>query len=632
MEKIRANDTETKSADLVGDNLEQLHGLLPEAFSEGKVDFEVLKQLLGSAIDEGEEKYSLNWHGKRRARQHALTPSTGTLRPCPEDSVDWDTTQNLMIEGDNLEVLKLLQKTYAGRVKLIYIDPPYNTGNALIYANDYTDPIDYYLAMTSQSEGRRVFSTNAETSGRFHTNWLNMMYPRLKLARHLLRKDGVLVCTIDENEHANLGVMLKDLFDEGTYEHVCVTIVHNPRGVQGANFSYTHEYAYFVFPSGTRSIVERRLSEDETTWSQFRNWGTESQRSDAKNCFYPVLVRDDRIIGFGDVCENDHHPAQTESEGDTIYVYPIDRSGMERKWRYARQTVESVRHLLRPRKAVKGYEIEIKKDFGAYRTVWVDKRYDANEYGTKIVNSLVPDSPFSFPKSLWNVYDCIQAVTGREREGIVLDFFAGSGTTGHAVLQLNKDDGGSRRYILVQLPEPIEHNEQYRTIAEVTKTRLRAAAQAIKSMDAVSASDLGFKVFKLDSTNIHAWEPDRENLNRTFDEAVEHLKADRTENDIIYELVLKLGLDLASRIETRDFVGKQVHTVGNGVLMACLATKIDPHEVEELAQGIVSWHEELNPAGESTLVFRDSAFTDDVAKTNLAAILQQHGLKNVRSI
>ena len=226
----------------MGDNLEQLHGLLPEAFSEGKVDFEVLKQLLGGAIGEGEEKYGLNWHGKRRARQHALTPSTGTLRPCPEDSVDWDTTRNLMIEGDNLEVLKLLQKSYAGRVKLIYIDPPYNTGNDFIYSDDYQESMANYLKITGQVDGNgHKISSNTEASGRFHTDWLNMMYPRLRLARTLLTNDGVLLVSINDNEIASLRLLLNDIFGE---EHfLCQFIWNNEGNVdQQSKIKGVHEY------------------------------------------------------------------------------------------------------------------------------------------------------------------------------------------------------------------------------------------------------------------------------------------------------------------------------------------------------------------------------------------------------
>ncbi len=350
MEKIGGGDPETRSADILADNLERLKALFPEAFSEGKIDFEVLRQLLGDAVNDREEKYGLNWHGQARARQLALTPSTGTLRPCPDESVDWNTTQNLVIEGDNLEVLKLLQKSFSRRVKAIYIDPPYNTGKNLIYPNDYHDGIRTYLEVTGQVEGGVSLSSNPMIGGRFHTNWLSMIYPRLKVARNLLRQDGVLICTIDDNEVTQLGMVLKEIYEEGSYDHVCVPIVHNPRGVQGRNFSYVHEYAFFVYPSGTKAISDRKIDESEKKWSQFRNWGTESERKDAKNCFYPIIVKDGEITGFGDVCDDDFHPRQSVHGCEAVYVYPIDKSGTERKWRYVRQSVDARKHLLRPRK------------------------------------------------------------------------------------------------------------------------------------------------------------------------------------------------------------------------------------------------------------------------------------------
>ena len=633
MQQLTAADPETRSADLVTNNIAQIKALFPDAFTEGKVDFDVLRQLLGDAVDDGEEKYGLNWHGKRLARRLALTPSTGTLRPCPEESVEWDTTQNLMIEGDNLEVLKLLQKSYAGKVKLIYIDPPYNTGNDLIYKNNFQQSKHDYLAATGDTNHESGhFVSNPASSGRYHSTWLSMMYPRLKLARNLLRKDGVLICTIDENEMTSLGEILKDVFEEGNYDHVCVTIIHNPRGVQGTNFSYTHEYAFFVFPRDVKVIADRKIDKQDITWSQFRNWGTESERHDARNCFYPVLVRDNQVVGFGDVCADSEHPKQTEVRDDAAYVYPIDTSGVERKWRYARQSADSVQHLLRAQKRGDGYEIEIGKDSGLYRTVWTDKKYDANENGTRLFKRLVPNAPFSFPKSLWAVYDCISATTQDDPEAIVLDFFAGSGTTGHALWELNKNESGRRRYILVQIAAEIDGCEHFKSITDVTKERLRRAGQKIKSENSESTADLGFRVFKLDSSNIKAWEPDPDDLKQSLLDHVQRIKEGRSEQDILYEVLLKRGIDLCAPIQTKEIAGKSVSTVDGGALLACLTEKIAPEEVEELASGIVGWRDEMDNTDDTTVVFRDSAFTDDVAKTNCTEILRQRGIRSVRSI
>ncbi len=629
---IGPNDPEAKSADIVSGNIDALKALFPEAFTEGKIDFEVLKGLLGGAVDERDEKYGLNWHGKRRARHIALTPSTGTLLPCPDESVDWDTTQNLMIEGDNLEVLKLLQKSYNRKVKAIYIDPPYNTGRNLIYPNDYQDGIRTYLEVTGQIEGGEKLQSNPESSGRFHTNWLTMIYPRLKLARNLLAADGVLIVTIDDNEVSQLGVVLREVFEEGNFDHVCVPVIHNPRGVQGKNFSYVHEYAYFVYPAGTKAICDRKIEDEDVDWSHFRNWGSESERTDAKNCFYPVLVKDGNIVGFGDVSPDSFHPKQTEIFDGIAYVYPIDKAGVERKWRYARQSVEAIATMLRARKTGYGYEIELGKTFGLYRTIWSDKRYDANDNGTGLVGDLVPNSPFTFPKSLWAVYDSLLAATGNDPDAIVLDFFAGSGTTGHAVMELNKDTGGKRRFILVQLPEPVEGNDKFPTIFEVTKARLKAAGQRIRSANPAFAGDAGFRVYKLASSNIRAWEPEPTDLEGTLLANAEHLVQGRSEQDVLYELLLKLGLDLCVPIEAKTIAGKSVHSIGGGALIVCLSDGLTKDVIELLASGIVAWRAALAPAVDTRVVFKDSGFADDIAKTNMAAILNQNGISDVRSL
>ena len=252
IDPIAAGEPESKSADLVAENVAALKALFPQAFSEGAVDFDVLRQLLGDAVDDGDERYGLNWSGKRQARRLALTPSLGTLRPAKDESVDWDSTKNVMIEGDNLEVLKLLQKTYFKSVKAIYIDPPYNTGRNIIYKNNYEDNLAHYLEVTGQVGGGAKLTTNPDTSGRFHSTWLSMIYPRLMLCRNLLKDDGVIFVTIDENEHATLSLVLKDVFGEDNYEHAYISIVHNPRGQQGRNISYVHESAIAIYPKDGR--------------------------------------------------------------------------------------------------------------------------------------------------------------------------------------------------------------------------------------------------------------------------------------------------------------------------------------------------------------------------------------------
>jgi len=331
--------------------------------------------------------------------------------------------ENMIIKGNNLLALHSLKKEFTGKVKLIYIDPPYNppsSNNTFTYNNNFN-----------------------------HSTWLTFMKNRLEVGKKLLSEDGAFIVAIDENEFAYVGVMIEELFPE--YESHCITIVHNPRGIQGTNFSYTHEYAYFIFPKGKKIIGNRKIEEEDITYNNLRNWGGESLRSDAKTCFYPIIVDKctNQVIGFGDVCEDDFHPTANINENDFVYIYPIDKRRVERKWRYSRNSVEKVKELLKV-KIVNGvYDIQIGKNFGMYRTVWIDKKYDANEYGTQIVNSLVKENSFSFPKSLWNIYDCIYAVVSNDKNAIILDYHAGSGTTAHAVLELNKD-GGNRKFIIVE--------------------------------------------------------------------------------------------------------------------------------------------------------------------------------------
>jgi adenine-specific DNA-methyltransferase len=652
MKKLTADDPDSRSSDPVAENLERLKALFPELVTEGPtgtaVNVDVLKALVGdSTVTDAAEKYGLNWHGKRRARQLALTPSAGTLRPCPEDSVDWNTTQNLMIEGDNLEVLKLLQKSYARKVKAIYIDPPYNTGTNLVYPNDYTEGVRTYLEVTGQVEGGQKLISNTEANGRFHTNWLSAIYPRLIVAKSLLRPDGVLFCTIDENEHATLQLVLKDIFPEGAYEHACVTIVHNPRGQQGKNISYVHENAIIVYPADQKKYLAD-VKKEEVDSRNLRDSGTESDRTDARTCFYPFIVKDGAILSIGSVPPETFHPSSanvTRPDG-AVEVWPLTDSGDEKKWRYSRDSVDAILGKLEPKMGRESVQIIFHKDAGTMRSVWQGARYDSSEYGTKLVEDLVGPAGFTFPKSIWAVSDAVQIMTSNDPEALVLDFYAGSGTTGHAVWEVAKVAGGRRRFILVQLPEPLNPSDadqrtasafcdklgKPRNIAELTKERLRRAATKIKGENPLFAGDLGFRVFKLDSSNIRAWDPDRDDLGQSLLDSVEHLKPGRTESDVLYELLLKLGLDLCVPIETRAFDGAQVHAVGGGVLMACLAEKIEGDQVEALAQGIVEWHQALTPAGDTTCVFRDSAFADDVAKTNMAAILEQHGIANVRSL
>ena len=649
MQKLTANDPETKSPDLAAANLAALRALFPELVTEGPdgvaVNLDVLKQLVGDqTVTDADEKYGLNWHGKRRARQLALTPSTGTLRPCPEDSVDWDTTQNLMIEGDNLEVLKLLQKSYAGKVKLIYIDPPYNTGKDFVYPDNFHDNIKNYLELTGQTgEGGKKLSSNTEASGRFHTDWLNMMYPRLKLARNLLKSDGILCVSIDNSELKNASVVLDEIFGGecflGCVVRATGTTTGQDSGGLGQSFDYVLCYARDpdtqIYGLPLDEEDEKRFQDEDAKGKysilQLRKTGNADRREDRPSMFYPVKAPDGTNVlpigpgGYESRWRFGPDKYQESVEFDLIVWKQVDRDGRSAWQPYVKFYLEG--RTKRP------------------SPLWDD--IDGNKKATIEVKALLGDKVFSNPKPTALARRLMQIAFGEEnRVGIVMDFFAGSGTTGHAVMAQNAAGDSNHRYVLIQLPEKLDsdNGEQQiaynlcdklkkpRTIAELTKERLRRAGKKIREENPRFAGDLGFRVFKLASSNIRAWEPDREKLAETLEASIEHLKTDRTEQDILFELLLKLGLDLCVPIETKKIAKHEVHSIGAGTLLACLSEKIPQSTVEPLALGLVAWHKALKPAGETTVVFRDSAFADDVAKTNLAAILNQHGLDTVRSL
>lgn len=653
LKKIEANDPEAYSADILADNIEQIKALFPEAITEGKIDFEVLEQLLAGQVDDREEKYGLNWYGKRNARQFSLSPSTGTLRPCPEDSVDWDTTQNLMIEGDNLEVLKLLQKSYAGKVKLIYIDPPYNTGRDFVYPDNYQNSIKNYQELTGQVVGGQKISSNTEASGRFHTDWLNMMLPRLKLARNLLRQDGVIFISIGEGELHNLTCLCNDVFGEECAMGIACRVAkksNNKGDFWAPNFDFIVTYAKqkdTVSPfSGGANIEAYDLIETDgprkgEKYQLVRLYMSTIENRNPEQRFWIDCPDGSRVIPPGDT-----FPPERPKLGDGIWRWTKNKFEAEKDRIVIRQ-VRSSNLLDQNRKPAK-WNVFTKtylNDVIANATSKPNNLIEdyINQIGSHEMTAL--SIPFDYPKpSTLISYLC--AISQSGHNDIVLDFFAGSGTTGHAVMAQNTADGSNRRYILVQLPEPLDPEEASQkeaasfcaklkkplNIAELTKERLRRAGKKIKDENPMFTGDLGFRVYKLDSSNILEWDPDRNDLPKTLEESVEHLKTERTETDILYELLLKLGLDLCVPIEQKKIAGKTVHSIGAGVLLACLAEKIAREDVESLAQGIVAWHKKLAPAGDTACVFRDAAFADDVTKTNLAAILNQNGLTNVRSL
>jgi len=643
MKPLTATDPETKSPDLAADNLAKLRALFPDLITEGKdgvaVNLDVLKQLVGDkTVTDGEEKYGLNWHGKRRARQLALTPSTGTLRPCPEDSVDWDTTQNLMIEGDNLEVLKLLQKSYAGKVKLIYIDPPYNTGKDFVYPDNFQDNIKNYLELTGQTgEGGRKLSSNTEASGRFHTDWLNMMFPRLTVARNLLNADGFLVMSIDDSEVGNLRLACDALFGEENFIANVVWQKKYTRANDATFFSSNHDHL-LVYAKDASACSLGRVDRGEEQLAAYTN-----PDNHAKGAWKATPLH----------ARSGSNTAPYKFSNNTVWAPP---PGTYR--RFSDDTMKAYDAGNEIWFGANGEQVPSRKSFLKEMddgmvpvTIWDHKFAGHNHEANSELKDMGLGGSFTSPKPTRLISRMLELFTAPNSTDLIVDFFAGSGTTAHAVLAHNIIDSGNRRFLVVQLPEPLDpENKDQKlasdiccklgkpfTIAELTKERLRRAGKKIRKEHPLFAGDLGFRVFKLASSNIRAWEPVRTQLAETLQASVDHLKTDRTGQDILFELLLKLGLDLTVAMESKKMAGiskqtHEVHSIGAGTMLVCLSPSIPQADVEPLALGLVAWHKELKPAGETTVVFRDSAFADDVAKTNLTAILQQFGITNVRSL
>lgn len=660
MREIGPNDDEAKSADLVMENIQSLKALFPELVTEGpggvSVNVDVLKELVGDQTVTGcEEKYGLNWFGKRKARQLALTPSIGTLRPCPEDSMDWETTQNLMIEGDNLEVLKLLQKSYSGKVKMIYIDPPYNTGKDFVYPDNFQDNIKNYLELTGQIEDGSKISSNTEASGRFHTNWLNMMYPRLRLARNLLREDGIMFIQIGEGELATLKLLCDSLFGEEACLGIACRVAKksNNKGDHWApNFDYLLTYAKDrsvcpPFSGGANTeaydLIETDGPRKGERYQLVRLYMSTIENRNPEQRFWINCPDGTKVIPPGET-----FPPERPKLGDGI-------------WRWTKAKFESERDRIVVKEVRSSNLVSDTGEPARWNVFTKTYLSDVLEKATSKPNSLVEeyinqigshemtelDIPFDYPKPSTLIQFLI-GITRTDGDDIIFDFFAGSGSTGHAVMRANASDGGSRRFILVQFPEliaPDDENQQTvfefckklkkpPRLSELTKERLRRAASKIKKENPDYQGDLGFRVFKLDSSNIRAWDPNPSDIQDVLRKHIENLKPDRSERDILFELLLKLGLPLTVPIEEKSIAGKIVYSVGSGALFVCLAEKIESSDVEPLSKGIIHWKSELSPKVEVQIVFRDSAFFNDVAKTNLTSILEQNGFarSNVRSL
>ncbi len=534
-----------------------------------------------------------------------------TLRPDRESSVDFDTTQNLYIEGDNLDVLKVLRETYLGKVDVIYIDPPYNTGRNLIYKNDFSSQVKDYLGNSEQYDdlGNRLVY-NLETNGRFHTDWLNMLYPRLKVARNLLSDNGILVLTIDDCEIETVTMIMNEIFGESNHLGTII-IKNNPSGRSTqTGISISHEYALFYaknndstlgrLPRNEKQIARYKESDDkgQFEWVNFRKHG--GYREDAPSMYYPILIKKDGTkfrIPKLQWNETTREYSIIEDVADDEYIsYPIDESGRDRRWKWGLDRALKESEEMSVRKDRDGqFAVYIKsrmKDNGMLPlTVWDDKQYSSTEYGTNFLIDLLDGRYFDYPKSIFAVIDCLK-VANCNCGATILDFFSGSATTAHAVMKLNAEDGGNRKFIMVQLPEVTDEKSEarkagYNTICEIGKERIRRAGKKVKEEAGVMGQDLdtGFRVLKLDSSNMEDvyYTPDNFDGANLFN-MVDNVKQDRTSEDLLFQVMLDLGIELSASIRNEEIGGRNVWTVDGGFLMACFDRDVNEATITEIAK------------------------------------------------
>lgn len=619
-----------KSMDLTEDNLNKLKELFPEVFEEGKIDFDKLRLILGDEVDDNDERYEFTWHGKNNAIRIAQTPSTGTLRPDKESSKNWDDTENLYIEGDNLEVLKLLQKSYFGKVKMIYIDPPYNTGKDFVYHDNFRDNISNYKEITSQST-----KANPETNGRYHTDWLNMMYPRLKLARNLLRDDGVVFISIDDNELNNLKKICDEIFGEDNYIGTFSWVKTETPSNLSNKIKESVEYI-LCYEKSRNNNKFNGLSKISKSSNGLMN-----QTNSEKVLIFPKNIVDtginDGTIKAGIYGTKSYTIELLEDcqVKDGYFTTPIKLKG-KFKWGQDKLNKEieeyntkiSIRTIaLSPSYEKEEYEAEspwniINKKFGV----------GTNEDASDELEDVIGKKLFSYPKPV----SLLKYITNFivDKDDLVLDFFSGSATTAHAVIQLNTEDKGKRKFIMVQLPELTDEKSEaykagYKNICEIGKERIRRAGDKIvsenKDKEGIENLDIGFKVFKLDSSNLKSWDSSMDNLEQNLLDMESNLKKDRTNEDLLYEILLKSGIELTAKIEEIKVGYNTLYNIGQGALLACLDDRITQDVIDEIPK-------HRSPFMDTKVIFKEAGFMSDAAKINAVQNLKQFKIEDVRSV
>lgn len=607
-----------KSLDLLEKNIDIIQKTFPEVMTEEefngkverKIDFDKLRFLLGDDVSGREERYELRWNGKNDAIRFAQTPSNGTLRPDKESSRNWDDTENLYIEGDNLEVLKLLQKSYFGKIKMIYIDPPYNTGKDFVYKDDFKDKTKKYLEQTGQSA-----VVNTESNGRYHTDWLNMMYPRLKVARNLLKDDGVIFISIDDNEVHNLRKICDEIFGEDNFiSNIC----HKNRDGVSNDKIISSNHNHILFYAKNYSIIH----------SQRDEYGIKRTEEDFKN------YNKDDFDGKGPYTLNPVTGPGGAMKGNPYY----EVLEIKNYWRFGKERMEKM--------IKEGIVVKINNNLyqKTYKSNMIGKKKGATTWwdsvgttasGSKEIKKLFNKTVFDYSKPT-SLLEYIINYCKEGKDDIVMDFFSGSATTAHAVMQLNAEDGGNRKFIMVQLPEITPEKSEarkagYENICEIGKERIRRAGDMIvnenKDKEGIEDLDIGFKVFKLDSSNIKEWDPDYENLEYSLFERQDIIKMGRTNEDLLYEIIIKMGIELTVGIEEIKFGEKTIYNIGMGALLICLEDEITEDLVAEIPN-----HKSIIDEMDTKVVFKESGFRSDSAKMNAIQKLKQFGITDVRSV
>lgn len=621
-----------ESVDMTEKNIEKIESLFPNCITESKdengklkksINFVLLKQMLSDEIVDGDEAYELNWVGKKASIVETNMSIRKTLRPCKNDSIDWDTTQNIYIEGDNLEILKLLQESYLGKIKMIYIDPPYNTGNDILYKNDYSITKDEYDQSISLDKDGNLLFTNTENNGRFHSDWLSMMYSRIRLAKNLMSDDGFFAIAIDHNELFNLGCICDEIFGFSNRIGV-ITVVHKPEGRNQAKYiGPSNEFMLLYIKDSSKAQIRKVAIDDdqldifnlrdEKGAYRLKNFirladGKYSTREAKPDFWYPIYVKSDLSAISVDFIEN-YTP-----------VYPITETGVERTWKTTRETcAERILNgeIICKQEGDKIYIYEKLRENQVIKTHWINKKYHGFHFGTKILDNLLGVKSFDFPKSVFLMHDIFKLFT--EKDDIILDFFSGSATSAHAIMQLNSEDGGNRKFILAQIPASCDTKSEaysagYKNICEIGKERIRIVGKKLKEKNSSinDVLDTGFRVFKVDDTNMtNIYYSVNEYSQGMLSTLESNIKPDRTDLDLLFGCLLEWGLPLSLPYNSEEIDGCIVHNYNNGDLIACFN--------EEIPENVIKFIAKKQPI---RVVFRDSSFNDSSAKINVTEIFK----------